>query len=308
MCHSSTVSPESPRKLTGRILVTGATGNVGGQLLRLLQPACGQFVAAVRDPPAFVRASPGIACREFDHARPQTVAAALEGVDAAFLMVPFAEQMVEWGRTFAASAARAGVRFVVRLSGLAASADCPSAMGRLHAAIDEAVRAAGIKLCVLRCNSFMQNYLGHYRGMILRRAELRLPEANARSCFVDTADVAAAAAAVLADPAVHQGRSYDLDGPEALDHYQAVALIGAATGRELHYRPIAPEQARANYARAGIPPWKIAVLQSLEAFIRDGGGAGHSDDLCRLIGRPGNSFEAFALRHRCAWMREGIPE
>jgi uncharacterized protein YbjT (DUF2867 family) len=287
-----------------RIFVTGATGNVGGGLLRELSAAGTVCIAGLRSDTDARQMPAQCETRNFDFADESLLQPALDGADGLFLMVPFCESMVEWGRRVVEAARSMRVRFIVRLSGLGAAADCPSAMGRLHGLIDEAVRESGIDHCILRCNSFMQNFSGLYRGMIRERGLIQLPEGDAKACFLDTADIASVAAAVLLAPALHRNRTYDLSGPEALANDEAARMLAEVTGRPIRYQPITPEQARKGYAKLGVSPWRIEVLDSLSRFIREGGAASPSLAVHRILGREPGSFRAFALRNRGVWQSD----
>lgn len=287
-----------------RIFVAGATGNVGSALLRELSARGASCIAGLRSKPDAPRISARCETRPFDFADASLLEPALDGADGLFLMVPFCEPMVEWGRRVVSAARSMRVRFIVRLSGLGAAVDCPSAMGRLHGLIDEAVRESGIDYCVLRCNSFMQNFSGLYRRMIRERGLIQLPEGDAKACFVDTGDIAAVAAAVLSAPARHRNRTYDLSGPEPLANDEAAEILSEVTCRTIRYQPITPEQARKGYAKLGVSPWRIEVLDSLSRFIRAGGAASPSPDVRRVLGREPGSFRAFARTHREVWRAE----
>ena len=284
-----------------RVLVTGASGNTGSALLEALAGSGIERLAATRGEGTQRRLPEGCGQRILHYGNAYETAKALEGVDAAFLLVPFHEDMVAWGRQFTDLARQQGLRFILRLSGLAAAPDCASKIGALHGAIDEYARDSGILCCILRCNAFMQNYSGLYRHMI-RRGLLCLPEGDARSAMIDTGDIAAAAARILADPAPHAGRVYDLNGPEPLSHARAVDIVSGVAGFRVRYRAISPSEARQSYLRYGIPPWHIGVLDSLGRFIRQGNAALADHTTEELLGRPPTRFREFAERHRDCWI------
>jgi len=269
--------------------VTGATGNIGSVVLETLAAHEVDVVAG--------------SSSNCDFRDDEQVAKALHGVDSVFLLIPFTEHMVEWGERIVRAAAGAGVRFILRLSGLAATPDSDSAMGRLHGQIDVAVRESGVPYCVLRANAFMQNFSGLYSGM-MRNGVVRLPEASARLNFVDTRDIGEAAARILLLPLQHTGKTYDLDGPDALSNADACRIIKDAVGIPLEYRAIPPERANTNYREFGMPEWKIDVLDSLAGFIRDGGAERRSGTLQQLLQRQARTFEQFARDYRSCWIPE----
>jgi len=239
--------------------------------------------------------------RAFSYGDIEQVASAMAGIDGLFLLVPFDEQMVAWSEQVVAEAVRQGVKFIVRLSGLGAAVDCASAMGALHGQIDERVRASGIDYCILRCNSFMQNFTGHYGGMIRRHRLIALPEGDARSCFIDTADIAAVAARIFRESQLHSGQVYDLTGPEALTNAEAADIISSVITEPVVYRAVSDEQTGNSYRKLGLSPWHIATLMSLSRYIRQGHAAQSTETVQQILGRPPADFRSFAQRHRACW-------
>lgn len=292
----------------GRVLVTGATGNIGSVVLATLAEQEVDVIAGLSGNDRQAGIPPGMSWRVCDFQDEEKLAQALHGVDSVFLLVPFAEHMVAWGRQFVRAASSAGVRFVLRLSGLAAAIDSESAIGRLHGQIDEAVRESGVPYCVLRANAFMQNFSGLYGGMMRRTGALFLPEDDARLNFIDTRDIGIAAATIMMRPQAHKGRTYDLDGPEALGNEDTVRIISEVAGTRFEYRPISAAQANASYRELGICDWKIEVLDSLEAFIRDGNAARQSAEIGDLMGRPPTKFEDFARDYRNFWTPNNVKD
>ncbi len=232
----------------------------------------------------------------------QQLMAALDGVNRVFLMVPFGGEMRHWTESFIDCARKSQVQFIVRLSGLAAAPDSTSAMGRLQGELDALLASSGIDYCILRCNSFMQNYTGMYRQM-LRRGRLALAHGNAGINFVDTRDIGAAAANILCAPEAYYGATLDFDGPEALSNTDVTDMISRITGRDIRYLPISEERAREGYRRLGLPGWEIEVFTSLDRFLREGHAARDSGDLKRVLGRNPGRFSDFALDHRALWAK-----
>lgn len=287
-------------RLPARVLVTGASGNTGSALLRELSASGIQPVAAVSSEAARSHIPDGCEIRLFKYGNTSQIAAALEAIDTVYLLIPFNEKMVDWGAHFVQQAREQGVRFILRLSGLAAAPDSSSRMGQLHGRIDRFVKDSGIPWCILRCNSFMQNFSGHYRGMI-RHGVLSLPEGNARSAYIDTGDIAAVASQIINNPVPHMGRVYDLGGPEILSNKQAVEIISAVIGAVVRYRPISDVEAREAYHTMGISSWRREVFESLSRFIREGHAGQLTDATEKLLGRKPACFKDFAERHRQCW-------
>lgn len=292
--------------MTCRLFVSGSSGHVGSAVLRELmlqaRPDAGiEIIAGVSGLGHTSEPPTGVHWRLCPYGDRDQMLRALEGVDAAFMMIPFGGQMQGWGRQFVDCARHQGVRFIVRLSGLAASPDSGSAMGRLQGQVDEVLRQSGIDYCILRCNSFMQNFRGMYRPMI-QRGTLALAHGEACISFIDTDDIGSVAASILLNPRGHSSATLDLHGPQALSNEEVIRCISGITGRDLRYVPITEEKSARGYRRAKLPDWEVEVFLSLDKYLRDGHGQGSGQLLEQLLGRSAGSFESFARRHKALWV------
>ena len=288
------------------IFVTGSRGHTGSVLIENLvseveSGAEMRIVAGVTATPKQNRKFDHVETRVCNYGNEQQLYQALEGVDAAYLMVPFGRDMIEWGRQFVAAAMIHKVKFIVRLSGLGASVDSLSAMGRLHGTIDEIVRDSGIDYCVLRCNSFMQNFTGMYRQMVMR-GKLALAHGDAKISFIDTSDIAAVAAKALANPDFYSGKTLDLHGPQRLSNKDVVDVIGRITDSEIENIILSAERVRESYRRAKFGAWEQDVFCSLDRYFRDGYAEGDPAQLEQALGRGAMDFETFAELNKSIWM------
>lgn len=258
------------------ILVTGATGKSGRRVVRLLEER-GHAVRA---------ASRGAAVR-FDWEDRATWAAALEGVDAAYLAyspdlaVPVAAVTVG---AFARQAADAGVRRLVLLSGRGEEA---------AQAAEAEVRAAGLDTTVVRASWFMQNFSeGAFLDGVLA-GEIALPVGDVPEPFVDLDDVAAVAVAALTQEG-HAGRAYELTGPRLLTFAEAVAEIAQASGRELRYTPVALDAFLGGLREGGVPEEAVGLLAFLFGELFDGRNAHLGDGVQEALGRQPRALGAWA--------------
>src|SRR5215211_3098346 len=222
------------------ILITGATGTTGREVVEALRRLGAKGVRAlVRDPARadFIREA-GFETIAGDFGRPETLDAALEGVERALLLTPPTPDTVGQHHDFIAAAAGAGVRYVVKLSAFAADADAPEGFGRWHGQSENLLKTSGLKWTMLRPNFFMQNLLGQAR-QIAATGNIFQPVGDARASFIDTRDIAAVAARALTEDG-HEGQTYTLTGPEALSYHDVAAKLSRATGREIKYVPVLP--------------------------------------------------------------------
>lgn len=271
-----------------KVLVTGATGNIGAEVLRLLvEEGHGETWAFARHAERVnTKYTPkGIALGE--HQNPEQVSNSLAGVHSLFLLIPFEERMVEWGRYWVDAAVEHNVKHIVKISALDASTSSDSKMALLHGTVDEHIKKSGIGHTILRCNHFMQNYTHLYSPMIRKHRLFSVPEGQAALASIDTRDIARIAANILSDPGAHHNKVYDLNGPQALSHAQVADIISSATGHAVGYIPAKAASTEQAYHKLGLSPWKIEVLLSLHRFIESGGAdteIGDTDNL--LSGQP----------------------
>ncbi|MDQ3788386.1 MAG: NAD(P)H-binding protein [Actinomycetota bacterium] len=270
------------------ILVTGATGTIGGHVVRLLAERGVPFRAMSRNPvdlPNGVRA---------DFTDPASLAAAVDGVDAVFLVtvppVPSAEHDI----ALVAAARAAGVRKIVKLSAIGSGEPFAGAtVGAWHVEAEEAIAASGLAWTVVRPPSFASNFL-QYGAMIAAGDPIPNILGAARQPIVDPRDVAAVAAAAVLD-STHDGRRYDVTGPELLTFADQAAILERVLGRPVKTVDV---DLRAQLAAAGMPSEAIAQV-SLGASWAGAGGAEYvTEHVKRILGRPPGTFEQWAIDHR----------
>jgi len=286
------------------ILVTGANGNVGSEVVRglvaTLTADAGSWRPALPDPDASIRAAvsdptrcpnvpQGVECVRFDFLDPNTFTRALEGVDRVFLMRPPHMADAEAFRPFLSAMRSHGVRQVVFLSllGVEKNPVVP------HHAIEKAIVASGVGHTMLRPSFFMQNLATTHLEDIVTRGEIVVPAGNGRTSFIDVRDIAAAAVEVLTEPG-HVGKAYSLTGSEALTYSDCARLITEASGRTVVYtRPSGREFAK-HMAAQGHSVDFIKVMRAiyLVAKLRMAGKI--TGELRELIGREPITFARFA--------------
>lgn len=289
-------------KLTEQmILVTGATGNNGQELVRQLT-ALGQRVRALARKPAdaatLKSSNVEVAAGDFD--RPETLKAALQGVEKAFLLTPVAEPFVQWQKDFIEAAQRAGVRHLVKFSGMGASSDCEAELLRLHHETDVILRNSGVPFTILQPNSFYQNMLWSV-ATIKAQDKFYLPLKNAPQSTVDIRDINAVAARVFTSSG-HEGKTYVITGPEALTFQQAAEKLSFALGRTIQYVDVPLAAAADGMRKSGMPEWNVRVVSDLMAYFASGAAATVTDTIPQLLGRPAISFDQFVKDHRAAFV------
>jgi uncharacterized protein YbjT (DUF2867 family) len=273
------------------LLVTGATGNVGRQVVAQLLDA-GVEVRALNRHPEATALPAGVERVAGDLTRPDTLPAALAGVTAAFLFpVPGC------GPAFVEAARAAGVRRIVLLSSsgvVDGVARQPNAVVEFHAGIEHAVEASGLAWTFVRSGGFAANTL-QWAPQIRATGAVRAPYAGASLAPIHEADIAAVAVRALTTDG-HAGARYRLTGPAALTLAEQLAVIGTTLGRELRFEEIPPEVARERMIQHLPAPIVDALLGIFaEATTRP---APVLPTVGEVTGAPARTFAEWAADHR----------
>lgn len=254
-----------------RILVTGATGNVGRHVVSYLQEAGATVRALTRDPSA-ARLPDGVEAVRGDMSAPATLKTCLDGVDAIFLVWPFltAKAAPAFLRAAAENANR-----IVYLSSMSVRDDRErqaEPISEFHAEIERLIEKSGLEWTLLRPSGFAVNTL-IWAEQIRADGVVRWPYGAARRSLIHERDIAAVAARALTGDG-HNGKKYILSGPEALAQTEQVQAIGEATGRTLRYEEIHPKDARQRLLVAwGMPPVVARLLPGRSRIRRLADGA-----------------------------------
>lgn len=274
------------------IVVTGATGQLGGRVARLLADAGLAQRLVVRDPTRAPQL-PGaeIAVAEFRDG--DAVRTALAGADVV-LMVSASESAdrVAEHFSFVDAAAAAGVGQLVYSSFFAASPDSTFTLGRDHYATEQRIRASGVPFTFLRDNfyaDFMLNLAGP-DGVI------RGPAGDGRVSIVARDDTSDAAAAILQHPDVHRGRTYDLTGPESLSLADVAGILSRHTGRAITFHNETLAEAYESRASYGAPDWEVEAWVSTYTSIASGEVGAISSDGPTITGHPAMSLRELLAR------------
>ena len=287
---------------SGSLLISGATGMIGGLVVDAVLERGEPLVAMVRpgSEPGRLAGRPGVDLVEADFDDPHTLEQALRGVRRAFLVTNSSERTERQQKSFVAAAESAGVQQVVKLSQLHAAASSPVRFLRYHAAVEAAIEQSSMAYTFLRPNLIMQAYLPF--APLIAAGRLQAPIDRAPVSMVDARDIAAVAAATLCEDG-HEHRTYDLTGPRALTHSQIAAAFAAAAGHDVRFEPVPAATFRATMEEAGMPPWQAeGLIEDYDHYGR-GEAADVSPDVERVTGRPARPFARFAADHASAYRR-----
>jgi uncharacterized protein YbjT (DUF2867 family) len=280
------------------LLVTGATGHVGRELVRELDAKGTAVRILVRDP-ARAAGLPERAERVVgDLDQPAALAAACAGVQQLFLLVPGIG--IEHTEHAIAAAKAAGVRRIVYLSSYAAMGDPVPAMGRWHRQREQLIRDSGIPATFLRPCGFMTNAFD-WLPTLREGGYVLDPVGPGRAALIDPADIAAVAAVALTEDG-HEGQEYLLTGGEACTVAEQVQVLAKALGRDIEVRPVATpaEALRFRYPNGAPQALADALIEGLTLMRADTVGL-RSGTVRRLLGRAPRTFADWCARNAHAF-------
>jgi uncharacterized protein YbjT (DUF2867 family) len=283
-----------------KILVTGATGNVGSQLVGELRARGVPVRAFVRDAArakALLGTDVELAIGDFSDQA--SLRRAMQGVDQVFLTSADVPGKVEHEAAVVDAASAAWVQRVVKLSHPRPEIGSDIAFADWHGRIERHLRASGVPAVVLRGNFFLSGLLG-FADEVRETGQLFAPAGDAKIAMIDPRDVAAAAAALLTGDAA-DGAELTVTGPEAITFRDVAEHLSAATGREVVFVDIPDEVADAALRESGAPDWFAGALVRTFAALRGGMAAGVTDTVRALTGRAPRSIAEWAGDHAAAF-------
>lgn len=284
--------------MNDKVLVTGATGNVGREVVLSLQAMGTPVRAAVRSAASATRTpDESVETVLFDFGEPSTYASAFEGVNKLFLMRPPHISNVETGiKPVIDFAVNHGVAQIVFLSLVGAERNklVP------HAKVEALLEASGVPYTLLRCGFFMQNLDTTHRADLVEYSDIFIPAGQGATAFIDTRDIGAAAATVLSQPG-HNNQAYVLTGSEALTYGEVSRMMTEELERPISYSNPSVVAFARRMRRRGYPWAHIAVMEAIYLTTRLGMAAGIAPDVARLLGRPPIPMRQYVRDYRNAW-------
>lgn len=282
------------------ILITGASGNVGGTVLQKVLES-GNPVAAmyrsqneVRDVPA------GAQLVTADFADKDSLRRAFQGIDSMFLVCSPIPQLVEFESNAIAVAKAIGIRHVV-INSSAGAGRWDKSFPKWHAQVEQVLETSGLGYSIIRPNSFMQNIPAFFAGTIQSQDAFYSSVGNSRLSLVDVQDIADVAAVLLTgEPA---NKVYELNGPEALTYYNVAERISRIAGRNIRYVDIPMSEQRKAMLGSGMPEWQADALLGLQEFYLQGHGGELTDDILRVTGHAPRNLEQFLAANASAFSR-----
>jgi len=279
------------------ILITGATGNIGSELVQQLSAQGVPLRIVTRDEKKVAHLDARIERVIGNLGERAVVQRAVKGVERLFMVTLLSGEGDTADAMLIEEARRAGVRHVVKVSSLGTSGN--SRMGQRHREKERLIEESGMAWTFLRPGSFMSNAL-QWSGPIRAQGKVFTPTADGRVAPIDPKDIAAVAAVALTSSG-HEGHIYELTGPELLSAHDQVRILSGVLGWPIQGVDVPVTVAAENVRKSGAPEWMVEGLMQLWTAIRSGNGGILKHDVERITGRPARTFEQWCQEHRGAF-------
>ncbi len=281
--------------MAGKILVTGATGNIGGEIVRLLKEKNADFVAATNN-----RSIEGVDSVALNFADTQSLEAAMQGVSTLFMVLANHPDMLTWGKNVIDTAKKCGVMHIVRSSGSLADGNSSIGVRKVLAETNQYLKESGIDYTITAPGFFMQNFI-NFHGDDYKNGALYLPAGDGKVAWVDVRDIAAVNVHVLLNPEKYRNQTLTITGPKALSYAEAVAVLNSVLGKDVTYVAVSDEVARKAMTGMEFPKFLIDLMIDLNLCIRKGFAEETTTTVEEVTGKEAISFEQFIQDHKRAW-------
>ncbi len=283
--------------MTETILITGATGTVGSEVVKQLSAKGENIIvkAAARSATdnTFKNLN-RVQVVQLDYDKPDSLAVALKGVDKLFLLTPFQSNMVDLTSNLVSEAKKAKVKYIAKQSVMGADAEPGITPSRLHRQAEKIIEESGIPFTFLRPNFFMQNFVNYYGNLIRSQGAFYTPAGDAKVSFVDVRDIAAVAVKSLINDNQQKGSAYNITGGEALSYGQAAEILSKAVGKKINYVNVTDQDARKGMKDMSMDEWTIKSMIELFEITRAGYVSEISPTVEQVTGNKPITFSQFA--------------
>ncbi len=279
---------------TERILITGATGNVGSATLDNLGTPDVSLRALVHgESKTQTMRDRGVEAVVGDFLEPDSLAPALEGVNTVLLITPIHPKQVAQATNVIEAARDSGNDpRIVRLSVAQASHEAPTRNSRQHAEIEEELISSGLRYTLLRPTTFMQNTLVTVRS-VASEGKVYQPFEDGKLGMIDARDIGEVAAKVLTEEG-HEGKTYTLTGPAAISFHDIAEMLSEVLGKKVDYIPISLAKAKETMLGIGLSEWKAEVLIEYARAHSQGYSNFTTEDIEQLTGHTATTYKEFA--------------
>ncbi|RLD64299.1 MAG: hypothetical protein DRI84_08820 [Bacteroidetes bacterium] len=283
--------------MVNKILVTGATGNIGSEIVKQLEAKNANFVAATTNGESLI----GIETVKFNFADNDSVKNALKDITTLFLLLPSHPEAAAWGENVINMAKESGVKHIVRSSGMFSNANSDLLIEKLLGSTDKFLKESGINYTITAPSSFMQNFntqiVNDYKaGAIYQAAD------NAKISWVDTRDIAAVNVEALLNPEKYMNQTLTITGSESLNYQEAINQMNEVLGKDVKYFAIPNEAAEKAMSDMHFTQFVIDLLISLNNSIKEGRFVETTNTIEVVLGRKAITFNQFVNEYKNAWL------
>jgi len=282
--------------MNNQILVTGATGNIGGEIVKLLKGKKADFVAATTG-----RSIEGVDSVTLDFADTQSLEVAMQGISTLFMVLANHPDMLGWGRNVIDTAKKCGVKHIVRSSGSLADPNSTIGVRKVLAETNQYLEDSGIDYTITAPSFFMQNFINFFADDY-KNGAIYQPAGQGKIGWVDVRDIAAVNVEVLLNPDRFKKQKLTITGSEALSYTEAVNLMNEVLGKESEYVPVTDETAIQAMRDMQFPQFLIDVMIGLNHCIIEGYAEELTDTVEKVTGNKPISFKQFVEDNKGSWL------
>lgn len=284
----------------GKIMVTGALGNVGGYVAKYAIQSNQKVVCADIDLNALhLKYGNCAECIYFDFTDISTFKNAIKEVDRVFIMRPPHLGKPEDLKPFIETLKERGGMKLVSFLSLIGVENNPVPP---HHKIEKYIEQAGLPYCHIRPSFFMQNISGVHAFEIKHFNQIVVPVKNALTSFIDAEDIGEITAKVLSEPSNHLNRGYSITGSEAIDYYRAADILSKELGREIKYANPKLSLAKKYWIEIrGLDKEYATVMSMLYMMTRMGTAKKVTTVFEKVVGRKPQSFQQFVIKNLSSW-------
>ena len=284
--------------MKNRILVTGASGNIGSYIVKELETSKVDVMVSVSSKEKEDVANNKVFVDFNDKA---SLVRAFNNIDTLFLLFPMIEPMIDFAKNAVLAAQEAGVKHIVRSSGAGANSALDFKMPKVQGTIDDLIKNSGIHYTLTMPASFMQNFINFFANDI-KNGTLYMPTGQGKLGWVDVRDIAAVNARILQNPELYMNKELMITGPENLSYQDTVTILSEVLGKEINYVDV-PEEAAINAMKSvGMQEFIIEMTSSLNQIIKAGYAEGITDTVEKVTGKKPVAFKQFVLDHKAHWL------
>jgi len=265
------------------IRITGASGSVGKAVLLEAIRRESKVRAMYRSKEEAAKAPSGCQAVLADYADKHSLGKALDGVNFVYVVCSPIPQLVELESNMLVACKQAGVKHVVLNSALGAG-DYPKSFPSWHRQVEDKLKSSGMSCTILRPNGFLQNIVTYNAASIRTQGAFYAAMGDAKVSYLDVGDIAVVAVKALRG-GPHSGKTYELNGPEAISNEELAKRISKISGRTVNYVDIPESAQREAMLGMGMPEWQVTALLELQQYYKQGGGAKTDGVLRSLIER-----------------------